>query len=63
MHTVGRLVLDPIPECLELLAVENRLPGLHRPPFIGILDVQLPGQLPEHLLDLRELSLELLWQA
>ncbi len=50
LHAVGGLVLDAVPERLELLAVEHGLPGLDRLALVGVLDVQLAGQLAEDLL-------------
>ena len=58
LHAVGGLVLDAVPERLELLAVQHGLPGLDRLAFVGVLDVQLPGELAEDFLHLRELGLE-----
>ena len=55
LHAVCRLVLDAIPQRLELLAVQDRLPRLDRPALVGVLDLQLAGELAENLLDLREL--------
>ena len=45
LHAVGGLVLDAVPQRLELLAVQHRLPGLHRLALVGVLDLQPAGQL------------------
>ena len=41
LHAVGGLVLDAVPQRLELLAVQHGLPGLHLPALVGVLDLQL----------------------
>ena len=41
LHAVSGLVLDAIPQRLELLAVQHGLPGLDRLALVGVLDLQL----------------------
>ena len=63
LHAVGGLVLDAVPQRLELLAVQHGLPGLA--PVLrssAFLISSLPGQLAENFLHLRELSRERLRQ-
>ena len=55
-------MLDAVPERLELLAVQHGLSGLDRLALVGVLDLQLPGQLAEDFLHLGKLSLERLRQ-
>ena len=52
-------MLDSVPQRLELFAVQNRLPGLDYDALVGVLDVQLAGQLAQNLRHLRKLRLEL----
>ena len=57
--TVGGLVLDPVPERLELRAFEHRLVGTNRAALVGVFDLQAPGNLPQRLGDLRPLLREI----
>ena len=56
LHAVGRLVLDAVPQRLELLALKDRLPRLDLLALIGVLDLQLAGELAEDVLHLRKLG-------
>ena len=45
LHAVSRLVLDAVPEGLELLALEHGLPGPDLLALVGVLDLQSSGEL------------------
>ena len=45
VNAVGRLVLDAIPKRLELGAVQNGLPRFDDDALIGVLDIELAGDL------------------
>ncbi len=62
LHAIGRFVLDAVPEGLEFRAMQNRLTRRDRAAFIGILDIQLPGQLAKDVIHLRQLRREGVWQ-
>ena len=49
LHAVGGLVLDPVPERLELRAVQHGLPRPHLAALVGVLDLQPAGELAQDL--------------
>ena len=51
-HSVGCLVLDAVPKRLEFRAVEHGLARTNRATLVGVLDLQAPGKLEQHLGDL-----------
>lgn len=58
IHPVRGLVLDPVPQGLEFRAVQDGLPGFDRDPLVGVLHVQLAGQLAQDVPDLGQVRLE-----
>ena len=49
LHAVGGLVLDAVPERLELGALQHGLPRSHLPALVGVLDFQPAGELAQDL--------------
>src|SRR5690606_30977132 len=62
LHSVRRLVLDAVPQRLELGAVEDGLMGAYGPTLIRISDLKPPGQLLQDVSDLSDLCMERLRQ-
>ena len=51
LNPAGGLVLDAVPQFLELGALENRLARAHPLPLIGVLDVEASRQRAQHFGD------------
>ena len=49
VNTIGCLVLDAIPERLELGAFQDSLPRFHDDALVGVLDVEFPRHLLQHI--------------
>ena len=56
LHAIGGLVLDTIPERLEVRTLQHSLAAFHLLALIGVFDFQTPSQLAENLLHLRQLG-------
>ena len=49
LHSVRGLVLDAVPQCLELWAVQDGLPRANLAAIIGVLNLKPPSQLAQHV--------------
>ncbi|MGH7330631.1 MAG: hypothetical protein ACREJX_19955, partial [Polyangiaceae bacterium] len=54
-HSVRSLVLDAVPNCLEVGALQNGAPWFDRPALVGVPDLKTARDLPKHRRDGAEL--------